>query len=707
MSRQIWTRLIAQRGARLSMLLLALLIVVCALAPLIAPQNPADPLGFDPAAANHAPALSWTYLLGADGRGRSVLALLIWGGRLTLAVGIGSALLAALLGLALGALAGHRGGIPAAAIGGATDLMQAIPPLLIAIVLFARLGALGVPLLIAIFAATGWVAAARISRGAVAVAGRSDYAEAARAAGVSEARLVIRHLLPATYAEVAAWTASAAAIYVALEAGLDFLGLGLGASAISWGTALVGAQDALAAGNWWWLVFGGMAPAIAALALAGLATGVARAVDPAAHVTPRSAVPRAREVADQADVDEDDAARAALTDSWHEAPVAPERAPGRLRRAAPAALIFGAIGAVAAGAAVKQSAHSPPDASALLSRAAGYAAQSSTPSYIASATYEADATLLPAAQIPWAAREPCPADLHATSCVHSDVQLWFSHGSARALVEGGSFVCAQGLTWAVNPMAGLARTARERCGALGPDLWGLGFTAGRIQALLPPLNAPRPRITGQGQVTGQRCWEIALPPDGRACIGETRGLTLRLERLDHAGLPVARFTITSIAFALALAPELFANPIPGGHGPLLSGLSQPLLTIQAADDFALFSALVPTMLPPGLTAETPTFDSFYNSAHGYALEQRVRQTYLDRRGRVALVLIETLPGSGWDATPVRAARRVTLAGRPMQVWPARGDDPAVVRVESVGTAALVSSGLLPLATLERVAAGLQ
>ena len=78
---------------------LSLVLALALAAPLIAPQDPSDPLGFDPLAANHPPSLSWTYLLGADARGRSVLALLLWGSRVTLAIGIGAAVLAAALGL--------------------------------------------------------------------------------------------------------------------------------------------------------------------------------------------------------------------------------------------------------------------------------------------------------------------------------------------------------------------------------------------------------------------------------------------------------------------------------------------------------------------------------------------------------------------------------------------------------------------------------
>lgn len=709
---RFWSRLIAQRGARLGIGLIAALLALSALAPLVAPQDPADPLGFDPTAANHDPTLTGTYLLGADDRGRGVLALLIWGGRATLAVGLGSALLAALLGIALGALAGLRGGLTAALIGRAMDLIQAVPPVLPALLLFAKLGGLDVPQLVTVFAATGWVAPARISSASVAEAGGSDYAEAARAAGVGGARLVARHLLPGALAGVAAWIASAAATYVALEAGLDFLGLGLGANTISWGTALVGAQDALAAGNWWWLVFGGLAPAIAALALSAVAGGLARAIDPAAPVgrgARRGFAARRSDAVVSEEADGGEPAPAAIPSGiWQHVPVrsAPGRRP-RMRVPMLPIVLVAALAIAGIGIGATQQRGAAPDAAMLIARATMYPSRSDAGSYIANASYVADATLLAGQQVPWMARASCPADLHAAACAHSEVQLWFNHGQGRALVEGGTFVCGRDHSWGVNPMAGLARTTDEGCEALGPDLRGLGFTAGTIRALLPALDARRARVIGQEQVAAERCWEIALPPAGRACIDEAHGLLLQLERLDHANLPVARFAVTSIAFGLSLAPELFADPIPGGHGPLLDGLSQPLLTIQAADDVALFTALVPSVIPRGLTAQTPTFDSFYNSEHGYALEQRVRQAYVDGRGRVALVIVETLPGSGWDATPAAPPRYATVAGRRVQIWPATRGTPALARVERIGTAALVFSHVLPLATVARVAAGLQ
>lgn len=76
----------------IGLIVVAAIALLSLLAPLVAPQDPTGPLGFDPLAANHPPNLSWTYLLGADAHGRGVLALLLWGGRTTLSIGVGAAL---------------------------------------------------------------------------------------------------------------------------------------------------------------------------------------------------------------------------------------------------------------------------------------------------------------------------------------------------------------------------------------------------------------------------------------------------------------------------------------------------------------------------------------------------------------------------------------------------------------------------------------
>jgi peptide/nickel transport system permease protein len=750
-------RLAAQRRPMVALTVLAALVLLSLAAPLLAPQDPGDPVGFDPQDANHPPALSWTFLLGADDRGRSVVALLLWGGRASLAIGLGAAIVAAVVGVSLGALAARYGAADLV-VGSAMDLCQAMPPLLVALALGTHLGGLEPALLIAAFAASGWAASARLTRAAVAAGLHAPSTEAARAVGVSGLRLFRVHLLPDVLAPVAAWSASAAASYLALAAGLDFLGLGLPSGSISWGTALAGAQDALALGNWWWLAAGGISLAVEVLALHAIAQGMGRAGDPAYHLTPAKGLPAWPEpptaverrkilsrdfrddrkwqrrgrlrsrglhgrrhagprgagplVAISAEPEAQGGVYPREWELWAERATtggrAGRRLPGWAALPVTAAVV---ISGLAAGLVLQSRHHGSalPDALPIAERAVSYDQPGGhAPSYIATASYAATEASVAGRPLPWAAWGECPPDLGRGRCAHVEVQLWYSGTQARAFGEGITFVCTAQQRWGINPMAGLAIADRRGCGPLGPGMGEIGSTAGVVATLLPAIVPQRARSLGAELVAGRRCWLLALGGDGRACVDAATGLTLALERLDHTGQPAAAFRIDALSYGLDLAPELFSNPIPGGNAGLMDSLSQPLLNIQAADDQALFSALVPTVLPAGLTPQTPTFDSFYDDRRGYALTQRVRQAYSDRRGKVALVLIETVPRSAWDVTPPRAqAQGLGRGDRRVLIWQGQRGLPSLVRMEYDGTAALISSAVLSPPTLARVAMGLE
>lgn len=235
-------------------------------------------------------------------------------------------------------------------------------------------------------------------------------------------------------------------------------------------------------------------------------------------------------------------------------------------------------------------------------------------------------------------------------CAHSEALIWYRDGQERAQAEGSIAICAPARSWVYNPMAGVAEEGRRGCAALGPHFGQLGLTAG----------ATHPRVAGADVVAGRHCWIVALSPAASVCLAAASGLALRVQRLNRLGQPVASFTLTGLSFGVDMAPQLFANPIPGGRGPFVSGLTQPLLDLQEADDLGLFTTLVPSFVPAGLVAQTPTFDTFYDATRGYAPQQRVRQAFADGRGRVSLVLVETSPRSAWDVAPASGpARRVT------------------------------------------------
>lgn len=238
---------------RLGLLLLAML----ALAALAAPWA-AGWLGKDPFApdlfARYAPP-SAGFPLGADELGRDLLLRLLYGARVSLAVGLAAALAASLLGTALGLLAAWRGGWVDAVLMRLADGLLALPALPILVLLAAMDPAkLGLPRgeamtdilrITTILVIFGWVGVARLARAGALTILSSDYVRAARALGVTEARLLWRHVLPGLAAPVAVACALAVAGAILAESVLSFLGLGIQPPAPSWGNMLANAQEAV------------------------------------------------------------------------------------------------------------------------------------------------------------------------------------------------------------------------------------------------------------------------------------------------------------------------------------------------------------------------------------------------------------------------------------------------------------------------------
>jgi peptide/nickel transport system permease protein len=263
------------------------LLFLLGLAALLAPLAQSW-LGVDPAApdlfARYAPP-SAEHPLGADELGRDLLLRLLQGARVSLTVGLAAALAAALLGTALGVLAAWRGGLLDAVLMRLADALLALPALPLLVLLAAvdpvKLGlpaaGAGTDMLriIVILALFGWVGVARLARGAALTVLASDYVRAARALGVTEGRLLRRHVLPGIAAPVAVACALAVAGSILAESVLSFLGLGIQPPAPSWGNMLANAQEAVFAAPLVAL-WPGLAILLAVAGCALVADGVAR-----------------------------------------------------------------------------------------------------------------------------------------------------------------------------------------------------------------------------------------------------------------------------------------------------------------------------------------------------------------------------------------------------------------------------------------------
>ena len=240
----------------------AALLVLLALAAIFAPFA-ASWLGHDPFAPDlfkrHAPA-SAEHPLGTDELGRDLLLRLLHGARVSLAVGLATALAAAVIGTAVGVLAAWRGGALDAALMRLADGMLALPALPVLVVLAAAdTGRIGLPRgeplsdimrIVGLLTLFGWVGVARLARAAALSVLARDYVRAARALGASEWRVLVRHVVPNIAGPVAVATALAVAGAILAESTLSFLGLGIAPPAASWGNMLSNAQDLVFSAPW-------------------------------------------------------------------------------------------------------------------------------------------------------------------------------------------------------------------------------------------------------------------------------------------------------------------------------------------------------------------------------------------------------------------------------------------------------------------------
>ncbi len=245
-------------------LLLAGAVATAALAPWIAPARPTQ---IDLRARLAPPA--WVeggrpaHLLGTDNVGRDVLSRVIWGSRISLAVGAAAALLGMVLGSTLGLVAGYFGAGVDAAISWLINVQLAFPFTLLAIFLLGTVGG-GFGAVVVVLALATWVNYARIVRGQVLAIRSRDYVLAARSVGVPTLRTLRRYILPNTAAPIVVVASFSTAQAILTEAALSFLGVGIDPSVPSWG-AMLNDGRAYLQSAWWIAVFPGLAIALTVL----------------------------------------------------------------------------------------------------------------------------------------------------------------------------------------------------------------------------------------------------------------------------------------------------------------------------------------------------------------------------------------------------------------------------------------------------------
>jgi len=277
--RSIWWRVAADflhsRIAIGGLVLLGLVVLAALLAPWITPQNPYDLLQLDVLDARLPPGSQsseggYTYWLGTDGQGRDLYSAIVYGLRISLTVGVGSALIAAVVGTLVGLVAAYAGGKVDALLMRLVDLLLSFPTILMALMILAYLGK-GVGNVMLTLVLLEWAYYARTARGQALVEARREYVDAAQGQGIPRWRIVTGHILPNCLPPLLVIGALQIARAITLEATLSFLGLGVPITEPSLGLLISNGYQYLLSNEYWISFFPGIAllAAIVAINLVG------------------------------------------------------------------------------------------------------------------------------------------------------------------------------------------------------------------------------------------------------------------------------------------------------------------------------------------------------------------------------------------------------------------------------------------------------
>lgn len=230
----------------------SLILLASVLAPLLTKY---DPLQVNMSAVLQAP--SKEHILGTDKIGRDIFARLLYGGRISILVGLGSALGAATIGVLLGAYAGYKGGKIDKIILRISEIFMSFPQIVLVLLLVTILGQSLRNLLI-IFIATGWGSVYRMTRAKMLSIREEEYVQALRAFGLNDFIVCYKHMLPNAIGPILVNITLSTAMFILEEASLSFLGLGVPLEIATWGNILNAAQDqSVLLNNWWiWLPVG-------------------------------------------------------------------------------------------------------------------------------------------------------------------------------------------------------------------------------------------------------------------------------------------------------------------------------------------------------------------------------------------------------------------------------------------------------------------
>lgn len=267
---EFWFQFLSSPITVVATFIIVVTVMACVFANWVAPHTPFDPATLSIMDNNLPPA--WLpssdsrFLLGTDIQGRDVLSAMLYGGRISLMVGLGAVALSAFIGMLVGLLSGYFGGLTDTVLMRLAEIQFAFPPILIALlfngILKTTLPAnvfsqAAVPIMILSIGLAGWVQFARIVRSSVLVQRSQDYVTSCRAIGLPTITILLKHITPNVLSPVLVLAMLQIAVAIVTEATLSFLGLGTPLTEPSLGALIQIGSQYLFSGIWWVVIFPG------------------------------------------------------------------------------------------------------------------------------------------------------------------------------------------------------------------------------------------------------------------------------------------------------------------------------------------------------------------------------------------------------------------------------------------------------------------
>ena len=245
MSRSV-QKMFQNRLAVIGLMVFGGILLTCLLAPLIAVYDPVAP---DLRSINQPPSLQ--HIFGTDKLGRDVFTRTLYGGRLSMLIGLGSALIAAVIGVLLGCYGGYKGGIFDKVVLRLSEVFMSFPQLILVMMLGMIFGR-GLGNLIFIFVLTGWGGVYRQARARMLSLREEEYVQSMKAFGINDFVIAYKHMLPNAIGPIVVNLTLSTAMFILDEAAMSFLGLGVPPEIATWGNILNAAQDVFTMQNYWW-----------------------------------------------------------------------------------------------------------------------------------------------------------------------------------------------------------------------------------------------------------------------------------------------------------------------------------------------------------------------------------------------------------------------------------------------------------------------